>query len=200
MKNLPTYQQYILEKTSGEVLKPKRNKPVKFDMKNHPELADEFFELIRTAYSSIGGHAKIQTPEDLVKNNKWDWWEGEDIHGTPDFDLIIFGTKTKFGVKFAGVGHDGTSNSKRTYIQKRAKDLMKPGYFIEVSGRIAEILINDYRIPQVEDQDTVERVLGKSVEWKGKSPESPNIPGNSWYMRLIGGKPFYKILLGKPKV
>ena len=62
---------------------------------------------------------------------------------------------------------------------------------------LAQILINKYGVPIVDDQDTVEEVLGKKVKWLG------NIPGDDsygWYERSIGGDPHAKILVGRPKV
>lgn len=199
MKDLLTFEQFIYEATSGEVLKPKRGKPMKFDHTKYPELAGELFDLISTAYQEIGGHAKIKTPNDIFSDPDWNWWEGMDIHGTNDFDLIMFGQKTKFGVKFSGVGHDGTKDAKRAYIEARGRDLKKLGFYLEVSGKIAEILINKYNAPVVEDESIVEKVLGKSVMWNGAHPDDKNASGNGWYTRNIGGHPHSKILLGKPK-
>jgi hypothetical protein len=204
MKNLPTYEQFINESVdgsprSGTVLKPKRGKPMEFDHTKHPELAGEFFDLISTAYQEIGGHSKVQNPTDVFSDPDWNWWEGIDIHGTEDFDLIMFGSKTRFGVKFAGVGHDGTSQAKREYIKSRGEDLLKPGYYVEVSGKLAQILISDYKDPIVDNQKDVEKVLGRPVEWNGKCPDDPSLPGDAWYTRKIAGHPHAKIMLGKPK-
>jgi len=199
MKNLLTFEEFLTEAVSGEIFKPKKGQTVKFDPKKYPELADEFFDLISTAYQAIGGHSKIKTPDDVFADTDWNWWEGKDLHGTPDFDLVMFGSKTKYGVKFAGVGHDGTKAAKRDYIQSRARDLMKPGFYLEVSGKIAEILIKDYGVPEVTDRETVEKVLGKKVDWKGESPDGAKDPGSSWYTRQIAGHPHTKIMLGRPK-
>jgi hypothetical protein len=108
MKHIKLFENFINEKTSGELIKPKRGKITKFNHKKYPELAGEFFELISTAYSVIGGHAKIKSPEDVFGDPDWNYWEGLDIHGDEDFDMIMFGKKTKFGVKYSGVGHDGS--------------------------------------------------------------------------------------------
>ena len=177
----------LVELSSGEVFKPKRQENIKFNLSDHPELVDEFFNLIATAYAEIGGHAKLKSVRDLLGTD-WDWWEGVDLHGTPDFDLIMFGEKTKYGVKFAGVGHDGSSDAKRSYISQRARDLIKPGYYVEVSGKIADILMSK-GAPIVSDYDTVERVLGKKI----KRLE------DGWYIRSIGGSEHKKIMLGKPR-
>ena len=200
MKNLQTFKEFINEAESGNLYKPKRGKPTQFDPSKHPELSNEFFELISMAYQAIGGHAKIKSPADVFADPDWNWWEGIDIHGTSDFDIVMFGSKTKYGVKFAGVGHDGSKEAKREYIQARAKDLLKPGFYIEVSGKIAEILLGTYKCPEVTDQSDVEKVLGKTVEWKGECPDGPNMPGTGWYVRKIGGHPHAKIMLGRPKI
>jgi hypothetical protein len=200
MKNLITYEKFLLEKTSGVIFNPKRGRPLEFDHTKHPELSTEFFNLIQIAYSEIGGHSKVKSPEDVFADPDWNWWEGVDLHGSKDFDLIMFGSKTRFGIKFVGVGHDGTSQAKRAYIQDRADDLVKPGYYVEVSGKLAEILIAQYNCPQVSDKRDVEKVLGKEIEWTGECEESPDAAGNSWYKRTIGGHLHSKIMLGRPRV
>lgn len=192
------YVKSITEKTTGEIFKPKRNKPVEFDPKKHPELAGELFNLISTAYAEIGGHAKINSPSDIFSDPDWNFWEGVDIHGDENFDIVMFGQKTKYGIKFSGVGHDGSRSAKKSYLDDRGADLHKLGYYIEVSGKLAEILIGKYNCPVVSDKETVEKVLNKKVDWIGKNPSDG--PGDGWYERSIGGHPHDKILLGKPKI
>ena len=95
MKRIKLFEEFIAEESSGEVFNPKRGKTAKFDHTKHPELAGEFFDLISTAYAEIGGHAKIKSPNDIFADPEWNYWEGLDIHGTNDFDMIMFGKKTK---------------------------------------------------------------------------------------------------------
>lgn len=128
MKSLPTYEDWLTESTSGQIFNPRREKPVIFDPKKHPELSTEFFGLISTAYAEIGGHAKIKSPSDVFSDPDWNFWEGVDIHGSHDFDIVMFGQKTRYGIKFSGVGHDGTREAKRAYVNSRGEDLHKPGY------------------------------------------------------------------------
>ena len=187
----------VTESTSGELIKPKRGKVIKFNHKKYPELAGEFFDLISTAYAAIGGHAKIKSPDDVFSDPEWNYWEGMDIHGDQDFDIVMFGKKTKFGVKYSGVGHDGSSPAKREYIAARGKDLNKLGFYIEVSGRLADILLGSYNVPVVSDEKTVEKVLGKKVDWIGTKEGTL---GTGWYSRKLGGKMHDKILLGNPKI
>ena len=196
MTTFKKYEEYVNEIASSGDLKPIRGKTLRFDHTKYPELAGEFFNLIQTAYAEIGGHIKIQSPEDVFSDPDWNYWEGEDIHGTRDFDMVMFGQKTKFGVKFSGVGHDGTKDAKRAYIDARGVDLKKMGFYIEVSGKIAEILINKYNVPIVTDPDTVNKVLGKTVQWIGSMPDAS---GDGWYSRNIAGRPHDKIMLGRPK-
>jgi len=197
MKHIPLFEEFITEKGSGDIFNPKRNKVVKFDYKKHPELADEFFDLIQTAYQELGGHAKIKSPADVFSDPDWNYWEGVDLHGTQDFDMIMFGKKTRFGVKYSGVGHDGSSAAKRSYLSSRGAELQNLGYYIEVSGKIANILMKDYGVPIVTDQATVEKVLGKPVEWIGNKPGEQ---GTGWYTRKLGNTKHDKILLGRPKM
>jgi hypothetical protein len=200
MKNyILQFNDFLLER-SGDELNPKRNQPLIFDPKKHKDLEDEFFDLISTAYAEVGGHAKVRKPSDVFADPDWNFWEGVDIHGTSDFDMIIFGSKTRYGIKFAGVGHDGSSQAKAEYIKSRGRDLHKLGYYVEVSGKIAEILIRKYNVPIVDDPAEVEKVIGKDIEWNGKNPEAPGSSGDSWYTRYIGGHKHAKILLGRPKV
>lgn len=196
MKKIKLYEQY-LEERSGELFNPKKNQPVVLKPTKDPELEKEFFNLISTAYAEIGGHIKVQSPSDVFKDPDWNYWEGIDIHGTNDFDVIMFGEKTRFGLKFSGVGHDGTKDAKRDYMDRRGKELKQLGYYIEVSGKIAEILINKYQVPIVTDQAEVEKVLGKKVDWIGNLDGGT---GGGWYSRTIGGGAHEKIMLGRPKV
>lgn len=204
MDKFITFKQFqINEKkkaVSGEVLDLKRGEWTKIDPDAHPELADEFFDLIKTAYKEIGGNAKVKKPSDVFKYKDIDYWEGVDLHGSPDLDLIVFGKNTKFGVKFSGVGHDGQKDSKREYLDGRAKDLSTMGYYGEVSGKFAEILFKKYGVPAVSDENKVKQILKKDFEWHGKHPTNPDASGEGWYSRKIGGEMHTKILVGNPTV
>jgi hypothetical protein len=197
LKNL--LNEIVNEKTSGQIFNPQKNKEVTFDANKYddPEFQEELYNLITTAYADVGGHVKVKSPTDVAQPD-WNYWEGIDIHNTDDFDVVMFGQKTNYGIKFSGVGHDGSSAAKRSYLDARGRDLNKSGYYIEVSGKIAQILINKYNVPIVKDQATVEKVLGKQVKWLGEDPSGSGV-GNGWYERSIAGHNHAKILLGRPK-
>jgi len=197
MAIVKNFQNWLAEAVSGEIFKPRRNSPVKIDPKKHPELSSEFFDLISTAYAEIGGHANIKSPSDVFADSELTFWEGIDIHGTNDFDIVIFGKNTKYGIKYAGIGHDGTFDAKKAYLDMRGKSLKEIGHYIEVSGKLADILIKKYGVPVVNDQAEVEKVLGKKIDWLGEKPGSA---GDGWYTRMLAGSPHDKILIGRPKI
>jgi hypothetical protein len=197
MKHIKLFEEFLIETTSGDILNPRRNVPLQFDPVKHKELAGEMFNLIQTAYSELGGHVKIRKPEDIFSDPDWNYWEGIDIHGDDNFDLIMWGQKTRYGVKYSGVGHDGSKEAKKTYLEEKGKELKMNGFYAEVSGKIAEIFINKYNCPVVHNQADVERVLGKKVDWNGNIE---GFPGDGWYARQIGGHSHSKIMLGHPKI
>ena len=190
-----------VKEDSGEALGTEKNKWMIFDPKSKKEdLDDEFFKLISTAYKEIGGNAKIKSAGDVFSDPDYTYWAGVDLHGNENFDLIMFGQQTPFGIKFSGVGHDGEEDSKKAYLDSRGKALNTSGFYGEVSGKLAVILMGKYGAPSVNNKEAVEKVLGKEVEWNGKNPEDPaKYPGDGWYTRSIGGTKHAKILLGKPK-
>ena len=197
MSKFVSLENWLLEKTSGEVFNPVRNQPMEFDPRQHPELTDEFFDLINIAYQSIGGHVKVTKPSDILHHVEWNFWEGLDIHGTNDFDLVMFGQKTHYGIKFSGVGHDGEKDSKRAYLALRGKQLHELGFYAEISGKLAEILINTYNCPVLDDEEAARKVIPQNITWKGKVP---GLPGDGWYTRLIAGHPHDKTVVGRPLV
>lgn len=188
-----------LDEKSGDVLHPSKDRWVKIDPKKHKELSDEFFELISTAYADIGGHSKIEKPDDVFSDPDWTFWKGVDVHGSPDLDLIVWGQNTKYGVKFSGVGHDGEKDTKKKYLEQKAKDLSKLGFYNEVSGKLAEIMINKYNVPIVEDEAELRKLIPKMTEFYGKHPTDDSMPGNGWYARNIGGHTHIKTVIGRPK-
>jgi hypothetical protein len=66
--------------------------------------------------------------------------------------------------------------------------LKEPGYYLEVSGKLQDILLAK-GAPVVKDKDLIQKVLkGKKLEF--------NEDGT--YQRFIGGEKHTKTLLGKP--
>jgi len=211
MKRLKSFNEFIFEAApaykqkysakNAKKLGIKRGKWVKVDPNKHPKLSNEFFDLISIAYSTIGGHVKIQKPKDVFKDRDWTYWEGIDIHDSPDFDIIIWGQSTKYGIKFSGVGHDGKRDSKKTYLKHKVDDFSTMGFYGEVSGKLAAILLNKYKLHHVRDEEKVKKILkGKNITWHGKHPTDPSMGGEGWYSRKLGGKMHAKIIVGNPTI
>jgi hypothetical protein len=199
MFHIKSLKNYITEKYSAS-LGLKKWEWETIDPKKHPELQDEFFELITLAYSAIGGHSKVNSPSDVFKDKDWNFWKIIDVDADPEVDVVVFGEKSKYGIKYAGVGHDGGKDAKREYLDARGKDLKMKGYYGEVSLKFAEILLKKYKVPTVDNKEDVERVTGKSIEWHGEHPTDKSMPGKGWYTRTIGGHPHIKIMVGRPKI
>ena len=154
-------------------------------------LDDDIINLINTAYSSIGGHANFKDKEDIGNEAaKGAEYEIIDLDDDKEFDAVSISKNKRAGEKLVGMGHDGTSPAKRAAISHQIEKLKKPGFYIEVSGRIKDILLNA-GVPQVTDEITIEKAL------KGKDIKLNN---DGSYRRKLGGTWHEKIMLGTPLV
>jgi len=185
----------LIEKESSK-LGLKKHEWEKINIKSHPELVDEFLELINIAYSQIGGHSNIKSTNDILSNDDFSYVEVVDIDQDPDIDVLYFGKNTKHGIKLVGVGHDGARASIISYFERAANKVKNQGFYCEVDNRIMKVL-ERYNVPIINNQQEVEQVLGKKVTWVGENPKGSNIK-EGWYLRDIAGEKHYKILVGKP--
>ena len=132
------------------------------------------------------------------KKNKWIEIEGIekkilsriDLDDDNYSDVVKLSKMTKYGEKSLASGSDGNTESKRELLRMKAKELFHRGHYAEVSGKFAEILLNKFNVPYVNNKQDVETVLNKDVEWIG----------DGWYKRNISGAGNHKkILVGIPK-
>lgn len=179
----------ISERTFADIAK-KKNRWIEALKKGDLEdIKKNLFVLIDGAYAGIGGHAKIKNLNDIL-NPKMTYWEAIDIDDDPEADAVLFGKKMK-GIKISGIGHDKSKSGRRDLMQRQIKLLKKAGYWVEASGRPAEILESAGLKPA--NRATVEKVFGE-VEW---------VDDTLWYVRkrsaaqLAGAQ---KKLYGKPKI
>jgi len=202
---MKSFKTFISEKTFAD-LKPTKGKWItipndEFD----PELSAELFDLIDKSYSYVGGHANYRTPDDIPLGKDKDnpgsiEWYGLDFDEDPEADVINISKKTKFGSKSVGGATDGSREAKNQYVMGMVDKLKTPGNYAEVSDAIMHILLTRYGVESVENQEDVEKILGKKVQWVGQHPAG-NYPGhNGFYIRSIGGKEHMKIMLGKPNL
>jgi hypothetical protein len=152
------------------------------------EYAKDIFDLINTAYAPIGGNINYKSEADVLGAEADADYEVVNIDDDPEPDALISYKEKDAGKKITALGHDGESVSKSKSLNKMASLLKEPGYYLEVSGKLQDILLAK-GAPVVKDKDLIQKVLkGKTLEF--------NEDGT--YQRFIGGKKHTKTLLGKP--
>ena len=150
----------------------------------------EIFDLIRKSYMYIGGHPDFQSPDD-INENEANFWKYIDIDSDEEPDAITAAKTTSFGKKSVLAATDGTPEAKKALIQDKISELNSPGNYAEVSGRIAEILLQ-IGVPIIDNEEEVKKVLiDKQIQW---------LDNGGWYVRKIGGIDRTKIMIGKPNV
>ena len=151
---------------------------------------DEIFKLISTAYAPIGGHPNYKSASNVLGSESDAEYEAIDLDDDPEIDAISVTKNKSAGKKFVATGHDNTKASRSKVVNHKADKLKSSGYFIEVSGKLVDILIAK-GVEPIDNEEIVRKVLkGKDIEWLG----------NGQYKREIGGKLFTKSLMGKPTV
>lgn len=179
----------IYESNSAETfndLYHKKNKWIDIKGLEKKILAQNLFDLVQNAYKPIGGHFEIKSPEDLLQ---YQFIKAEDLDSDPDADVMSMYKKTSSGIKYIGGGQDGDPDSKKQMLIDVGKTLFKKGYYAEVSDKLAEILLNKFNVPYVDNKEEVERILRKPVKWIG----------DGWYERNVSGAGNHKkILVGRP--
>jgi hypothetical protein len=168
-----------------------KNKWVNLSKQDLEKYKDDIFGLIDIAYSYIGGHSNYKSPNDVVGSEGGSDYEVINLDNDPDIDAVnVSKSKTSTGVKFVASGHDGSSEAKRTIIKHKIDKLKTPGFYIEVSGKIKDILINA-GVPVVTDEKTIKKALdGKEI----------TMNDDGTYNRKIAGVEHTKTLLGKPLI
>ncbi len=149
---------------------------------------EEIFKLISTAYAPIGGHPNYKSPDNVSGSESDAEYEVIDLDDDPEIDAISVTKQKSPGKKFVATGHDNTRLSRSKVVNHKADRLKSDGYFIEVSGKLVDILTAK-GVEPIDNEEIVRKVLkGKDIEWLG----------NGQYKRKIGGKLYTKTLMGKP--
>ena len=156
--------------------------------KEKSEFADEIFALIDNAYAPLGGNPNYQSPSNV------DGSEGDanylviDFDDDPEFDAVVVDKTKPSGTKAAALGHDGSSQAKSRSVNFLAIMLKRKGHYIEVSGKLKDILIAK-GVPVVTDKETISTAL------KGKNIEMND---DGTYQRYLGGEKHTKTMMGNP--
>lgn len=149
---------------------------------------DELFKMIDTAYAPLGGHPNVTNPGDV--KSAADGYQVIDLDDDPEDDAVVMTKQRAGGTKLVGMGHDNSKPAKSAAVAKTVSDLNKNGYYIEVSGKILDIL-KAKGVAIVDDEETVKAALkGKDIVWHGDGS----------YDRVLGGEKHRKVMMGKPRV
>ena len=150
--------------------------------------AEELFRMIDTAYAPLGGHPNARNTNDIKSAAQG--YEVIDLDDDPEDDAVIMTKQKAGGTKLVGMGHDGSKPARRAAVAKTVNDLNKNGYYIEVSGKILDIL-KAKGVAIVDDEATVKAALkGKDIKWNGDGS----------YDRSLAGKIHTKVMMGKPNI
>lgn len=152
------------------------------------EYAKDIFDLINTAYAPIGGNINYKSAADVLGSEADADYEVVNIDDDPEPDALDSYKTTSAGKKLTAIGHDGSPLAKSKVINHTAQLLNQKGYYLEVSGKLKDILLAK-GAPVVTDPELIKKVL------KGKTIE---LNDDGTYQRFIGGEKHTKTLLGNP--
>lgn len=197
-QRIPDWETFLNERKIEDI-PHKKNKWFEINPDDYSDVEDEFYELIQNAYRDIGGHIKVKKPADVFHSG-WNYWVAVDIDDDADIEVVRGSKTTPYGYKSAVVGHDGSKAARHVFIDSEAKDLKTKGKYAEVSHKLADILLNKYKVHVVNNPDAIQAVVGKPIKFYGKHPEDQSKSGDGWYEREIGGQKVIKTLVGRPLV
>ena len=197
----------LLEEVEGSVLPAPKGEWVLLNRGDliRDEIKSSLYGLVQKTYEPIGGHLKINSPDDL---DDYNYWVVSDVDDDPDADVVIMGKSSRHGVK-KGVGaNDGSSKAIAAYksmsanLHSGGSVAGLGGWWGELSGKPAYAMLSR-GAPAVEDEKQVKKMLGDDIEWHGEHPD-PDAPAvfkaaRGWYTRRIGDKLTTKIIVGMPK-
>jgi hypothetical protein len=156
--------------------------------KEKEEYASDIFNLINTAYAPIGGNVNYKSAADVLGSEADANYEVINIDDDPEPDALSAYKKQPAGNKLAAIGHDGSPIAKSKIINHYADLLKKKGYYLEVSGKLKDILLAK-GAPVVTDPEIIKKVL------KGKEVKMND---DGTYERYLAGELRTKTLLGNP--
>jgi len=166
---------------------PKRKWVVKKLSELDQDVLDEIWNMFEHTYKSIG--LVVSSMSQLASKYKISLLIDVDKDPMPDAFTIY--KPTKFGAKMVLAGTDGSKPAKSALVKHKLQLLKKRGWYVEASHRIADILLSN-SINVVDNQEDVEKVLGKKVKW---------LDDDGQYERAVGGGSINatKRLFGNPK-
>ena len=183
MRIIKKYERFILEKFADDYPK---NTWVDINT-TKAKYAENIIDIISHAY---GGEENIQ--KDILTDPTVNYWQAIDVDDDPDMDAVLYGKKTKFGIKITGIGQDGGRMAKMQALSKQIEEIKTGNFYCEISDNLLKFMKN---VPYIKNQDDVEKIINKKVKWIG------DIEGiDGWYEREIDGYVKKKLLVGRPNI
>ena len=152
-----------------------------------PAFKQQIYDLIATAYAPIGGHSNVKDKDDLPSEG--DFFDVIDVDGDNEVDAATVAKHKPAGKKFVALGHDGSSAGKSAAVNHQIDKLKGSGYFVEVSGKMKDILMGKGLQPVMDEKAVRKALPHKDIKWNGDGS----------YDRKIGGTIHTKMMFGKPR-
>lgn len=138
-----------------------KNKWEKLSLIHRKELKKELWELVDLAYKPLGGHVRINNPDSVLNDLDLDFWVSIDVDQDPYSDVVIFSRKS-YGNKISGWGHDGSKVARKALVDKLISLLKEREFWIEVSGKPAELLISS-GCNVLTDKKSIEKIFNSEI-------------------------------------
>jgi hypothetical protein len=167
-----------------------KDKWVELSMEDRSLLKYEVWKIVDIAYQSLGGHVRVSSPDAVINDPDLNFWTAVDIDKDPNVDCVLF-SRPSHGHKISGWGHDGSKEARKELMKHLISILHKSGFWIEVSGRPAEILIESGC--RYASKETISRIFPDSeINWLGDGLYTRTLPdGSITEQEYLVGKPTF---------
>ncbi len=160
--------------------------------------------------------------------NDYIYFKAWDIDSDPEADVVRGMKPKAGKIKLALSATDGSEVAKKYGVSDTTRRLMTPGNFAEMSGAAAVVQFKEEVPAFLQEDEVLANLPGKKIIWFGEHPYfstpeeleargvDPEVIGklrieaqkskqygpageyDGWYVRMLGGAPHAKIMLGTP--
>lgn len=189
MKKILSYKLFEEYKFIPDIAKNKKFWYL-IDTKEILKISDNVIDLIKTAYKNTSYGSFVNSEEDMLRSTDW---YAIDIDDDLDADSVVFGRKTKHGLKIQGIGHDGDKISKKVVLDKLYSLLNREGFWVEASD-IIEYLLYKNSVPYIEDVEKIKLLFPDSDIYmeNQKGRYTRTLTNNKTTKETVFGKPLFE--------
>ena len=170
--------------------------PFRTKIRKDAESRNNIYDLIHGAYIKTQKvpHFNVNSPSKVL-DKPYDFWQAIDMGYHTEADAVIFGKKTRGGIKISGFGHNDEKRSKVSLIKHLTSLLSGNGVWIEASTPVSDVLIKRGCFV-VSDMNTIQKLFPDSKILEKFEDGS--------YIRTEvdrpGGKTNREYLIGRPNI